>query len=144
MKTEIAVNRAYYEKCADAYAGDQLTAEDAALYRDALGLELEGIVPGSELKSGPKSFKDAYKEGDKLQLRVIKTSLENGWTLKDASPFNIQWVGSRPVFIDIPSFEPRVPGEPWVGYRQFCSMFLTPLLLRAHLGTVQNPPPPQS
>ena len=37
-----------------------------------LGLELEGFVPGSELKSGPKSFKDAYKEGDKLQLRVVK------------------------------------------------------------------------
>ncbi|MEM8487198.1 MAG: 30S ribosomal protein S1 [Bacteroidota bacterium] len=37
-----------------------------------LGLELEGVVPGSELKSGPKSFRDAYKEGDKLELRVIK------------------------------------------------------------------------
>ncbi|MFK7847630.1 MAG: 30S ribosomal protein S1 [Rhodothermales bacterium] len=37
-----------------------------------LGLELEGVVPGSELKSGPKSFRESYKEGDTLQLRVIK------------------------------------------------------------------------
>lgn len=37
-----------------------------------LGLELEGTVPATELKSGPKSFREGYKEGDKLQLRVIK------------------------------------------------------------------------
>ena len=69
-----------------------------------------------------------------LQLELIEDSLEHGWTLKDCSSFNIQWIGARPVFIDIPSFEPWVECEPWVGYRQFCSMFLTPLLLRAHLG----------
>jgi len=34
-------------------------------------------------------------------------------TLKDASAFNFQWVGSGPVFIDIPSFERLKPGEPW-------------------------------
>ncbi|MEZ4698821.1 MAG: 30S ribosomal protein S1 [Rhodothermales bacterium] len=38
----------------------------------SLGLELDGFVPAGELKSGPKSFQDAYKEGDTLQLRVIK------------------------------------------------------------------------
>ena len=37
-----------------------------------LGFELEGIVPASELKSGAKSFKSAYKEGDTLELRVTK------------------------------------------------------------------------
>jgi len=35
VKTEIAINRAYYEKCADAYARDQLSAEDAALLKYA-------------------------------------------------------------------------------------------------------------
>ena len=68
-----------------------------------------------------------------LQLELTETCLENGWTLKDATPFNIQFVNARPVFIDLPSFEPHEDGTPWVGYRQFCSMFLTPLLLRAHL-----------
>ena len=74
------------------------------------------------------------KDAALLQLKLLETSLENGWTLKDATPYNIQWLGARPVFIDIGSFEPWVEGDPWVGYRQFCSMFLTPLMLRAHLG----------
>ncbi len=73
------------------------------------------------------------KDAALLQLQLIEKSLESGWTLKDATPYNIQWIGSRPVFIDVVSFEPWTEGEPWVGYRQFCSMFLTPLLLRAHL-----------
>jgi hypothetical protein len=68
-----------------------------------------------------------------LQLRILEDAVENDWTLKDATPFNIQFVGSRPTFIDIPSFEPRIEGEPWVGYRQFCSCFLTPLMMRAYL-----------
>ena len=74
------------------------------------------------------------KDAALLQLQLIETSLENGWTLKDATPYNIQWIGPRPVFIDIGSFLPWHTGESWVGYRQFCSLFLTPLMLRAHLG----------
>jgi acyl-CoA dehydrogenase len=35
VKTEIAINRAYYEKCADAYAEDRLSAEDAAMLKYA-------------------------------------------------------------------------------------------------------------
>ena len=35
VKTEIAINRAYYEKCADAYAEGQLSAEDAAMLKYA-------------------------------------------------------------------------------------------------------------
>ena len=74
------------------------------------------------------------KDAALLQLKLIERGLENGWTMKDASPYNIQWIGARPVFIDVGSFIPWAEGEPWVGYRQFCSMFLTPLLIRAHLG----------
>ena len=74
-----------------------------------------------------------------LQLHIIEQSIENGWTLKDATPYNVQFVGPRPVFIDTPSFEIRVEGEPWGGYRQFSSMFLIPLLLKSHLGIDQLP-----
>lgn len=69
-----------------------------------------------------------------LHLRILTDALNNGWTVKDSTPFNIQFVGCRPVFIDLPSFVPWEEGEPWVAYRQFCSCFLTPLLMRAHLG----------
>jgi acyl-CoA dehydrogenase len=35
VKTEIAINRAYYEKCADSYARKELSAEDAAMLKYA-------------------------------------------------------------------------------------------------------------
>ncbi len=35
VKTEIAINRAYYDKCAEAYAEGELTAEDAAMLKYA-------------------------------------------------------------------------------------------------------------
>ena len=72
------------------------------------------------------------KEAALLQLDLTSDAIEEGWTLKDASAYNIQFVNSRPIFIDIPSFEPRVEGTPWQGYRQFCRMFLYPLMLKAY------------
>ena len=67
-----------------------------------------------------------------LQLDVMRAALEEGMTLKDATPFNIQWVGPRPTFIDIGSFTAYHAGDPWAGYRQFCELFLYPLLLQAY------------
>lgn len=67
-----------------------------------------------------------------LQLQLVERAVSNGFTLKDATPYNIQFVDGRPVFIDIPSFEPLQQGEPWAGYRQFCEMFLFPLMLQAY------------
>jgi len=55
--------------------------------------------------------------------------LESGFSLSDASAYNIQFRGTRPVFIDIPSIRPYREGEYWSGYRQFCEQFLNPLLL---------------
>jgi len=44
----------------------------------------------------------------------------------------VQWIGTKPTFIDITSFEAYKEGNPWGGYRQFCMMFLIPLLLKAY------------
>lgn len=74
------------------------------------------------------------KAAASLQLHITERAISNGFTLKDATPYNIQFVGGKPVFIDIPSFEPLQEGEPWSGYRQFCEMFLFPLLLQAYKG----------
>ena len=79
------------------------------------------------------------KDAAFLQLRLLEESVKNGWVLKDATPFNIQWKGSCPVFVDVPSFVPWEDGEYWRGYRQFSAMFLTPLLLTAHLGIPFQP-----
>ena len=78
------------------------------------------------------------KDAALLQLRLLDESVRHGWILKDATPFNIQWHGSQPVFIDVPSFVPW-DGEYWRAYRQFCSTFLTPLLLMAYRGVPFQP-----
>jgi len=74
------------------------------------------------------------KDAALLQLELNQRALRAGLALKDATPYNVQWRGSRPVFIDIGSFERLRPGEPWAGYRQFCTLFLYPLMLQAYKG----------
>ncbi|WP_394891480.1 hypothetical protein ACG873_09475 [Mesorhizobium sp. AaZ16] len=79
------------------------------------------------------------KDAALLHLDLVEEALQSGWTLKDATAYNIQWIGARPVFIDIPSFIPYKAGDPWVGYRQFCMMFLYPLMLQAYKGVDFRP-----
>ena len=67
-----------------------------------------------------------------LQLDITLEAIDRGLMLKDATPYNVQFNGSKPVFIDIGSFEELPEGEPWVGYRQFCMLFLYPLMFQAH------------
>src|SRR5436190_1458246 len=62
-----------------------------------------------------------------LQLGILRRALESGMVLKDSTPYNVQFRGAAPVFIDVGSFEPLREGEPWSGYRPFCMLFLYPL-----------------
>jgi hypothetical protein len=62
-------------------------------------------------------------------LAIQRKALAYGMVLKDASAYNVQFRGARPVFIDTLSFERQSEGTPWVAYRQFCEHFLVPLLL---------------
>ena len=73
-----------------------------------------------------------------LQLDVHLEALEHGVTLSDASAYNIQFAGPRPVFIDSLSFRRYREGEFWMGHRQFCEQFVNPLLLRALAGVPHN------
>jgi SAM-dependent methyltransferase len=66
-----------------------------------------------------------------LQLTLTRAALAEKLITKDASAYNVQFVGTKPVFIDIGSFERLRGGEPWPGYRQFCELFLNPLLVQA-------------
>jgi SAM-dependent methyltransferase len=74
-----------------------------------------------------------------LQLDLLGRALAEDLTLKDASSYNVQWRGARPVFVDVGSFEPLPAGEPWQGYRQFCMLFLNPLLVQAYKGIPYQP-----
>ena len=74
-----------------------------------------------------------------LQLELLVAGLDEGLILKDASPYNVQWRGTEPVFIDVGSFERLREGEPWAGYRQFCMLCLYPLMLEALRGVAFQP-----
>lgn len=65
-------------------------------------------------------------------------ALEKGATLIDASAYNVQFIGSKPVFIDLLSLRKYREGEFWVGHKQFCEQFLNPLLLRAWFDVPHN------
>jgi SAM-dependent methyltransferase len=64
-----------------------------------------------------------------LTLELAQSCLAEGYSLKDASPYNILFQGSTPIFIDLLSFERRDPCDPiWNPYAQFCRNFPLPLL----------------
>jgi hypothetical protein len=79
------------------------------------------------------------REAALLQLSLLGEALEENFVLKDGSPYNVQWRGSQPVFVDVGSFERLRKGEPWAGYRQFCALFLYPLMLQAYRGVAPQP-----
>jgi len=66
-------------------------------------------------------------------LDVQEHALRFGQELKDATAFNIQFVGARPVFIDTLSFTEHQASRPWPAYRQFCEHFLVPLALMSQI-----------
>ncbi|HXK61792.1 MAG TPA: SAM-dependent methyltransferase [Acidobacteriota bacterium] len=70
-----------------------------------------------------------------LTLRIQRLALERGMWLKDASAYNIQFDGWRPILVDTLSFETYQEGKPWPAYRQFCEHFLAPLALMSCTGS---------
>jgi hypothetical protein len=72
------------------------------------------------------------KDAALLTLKVQKIALEHGMILKDASAYNVQFIGRKPVFIDTLSLWKYTEGDPWEGYKQFCEHFVAPLALAAY------------
>lgn len=77
---------------------------------------------------------ESLKEAGRLTLSLLIDGLNCGYTLKDASAFNVQFINTRPIFIDVLSFTEYKEGEPFIGYKQFCEHFLAPLCLSAYAG----------
>ncbi len=67
-----------------------------------------------------------------LQLQLTRQGIDEDVITKDATSYNVQFVGATPTFIDVGSFEKLRAGEPWYGYRQFCELFLYPLMFQAY------------
>jgi SAM-dependent methyltransferase len=74
-----------------------------------------------------------------LTLSLCAEALDEGWVLKDATPLNILFVGSRPVLVDVLSFEKwdpapkEYPSHIWLAYGQYIRTFLLPLLMNRML-----------
>lgn len=82
---------------------------------------------------------EMLKDAALLHLDLLDQSLNSDIILKDASPYNIQWQGTSPIFIDTASFVRLPEGSTWTGYRQFCELFLFPLMLQAYKGIPYQP-----
>src|SRR5437588_1573111 len=85
------------------------------------------------------------KDAALLTLDAQDRAAAGGFTMRDASAYNVQFVRGRPILFDTLSFEPATPDEPWLPYRQFCEQFLAPLALMAYrdlrMGLLMRPFP---
>ena len=75
-----------------------------------------------------------FKESMLLTLKIQTICIEYNMTLKDSTPFNIQFLNNNPIFIDTLSFE-LIENENyvWKPYKQFCEMMLGPILLMKYI-----------
>lgn len=75
-----------------------------------------------------------FKDSLLLTLQIQLICVEYNMTLKDATPFNIQFINNRPIFIDTLSFELiENDNYVWKPYKQFCEMFLGPICLMRYV-----------
>ncbi len=61
-----------------------------------------------------------------MQMRLLDQDL----ALKDATPYNIQFLNNKPIFIDFTSLGANKGRKIWLAYNQFLEMFYYPLLLK--------------
>ena len=70
-----------------------------------------------------------------LTIELAMDALDEGFGLKDATPENVLFRGSAPVFVDVLSFERRRPlDRSWMAYAQFVRTFVLPLLANREFG----------
>jgi SAM-dependent methyltransferase len=60
-----------------------------------------------------------------LQKKLLRENL----SLKDATPYNIQYNLNKPIFIDLCSVEKASTNGVWIAFNQFCQTFFYPLLM---------------
>lgn len=150
-------NGVVYRLVTDTGKADYDYLKSSGLYDELVNANL--LIPHSEVKSlkelteRPHTYKilkpdtvpfisypyewtfSQLQQAALLTLDVLAQSFKHGMILKDASAYNVQFIGDKPVFIDTLSFEIYEKGKPWQGYKQFCEHFLAPLAL-AHYSSM--------
>lgn len=70
-----------------------------------------------------------------LTVDLCDEALDAGYILKDATPLNILFSGTRPIFVDVLSFEQRNPKSSiWLAYAQLVRTLMLPLAAHRYLG----------
>lgn len=77
---------------------------------------------------------EQYKQSALLTLKIQKYALTKGFSLKDASAYNVTLYQGSPIFIDTLSFDFYEQDSPWRAYKQFITHFLGPLVLAKYFG----------
>lgn len=143
----------YYRRVNKSYKEDYNHLIGSGLYDKLVGKEL--IVPFKEVSDNQSESEDwhltllpqqleiisypyewcfdQFKDAALLTLSIMRVCIENGMILKDATPFNIQFCGGRPVWCDSLSFNIYDESKPWIAYKQFCESFVFPLSLVHYL-----------
>lgn len=123
----------------------ELQAADLDTYRSdpgftrALGAEAWGGIWRHERVFFPSSA-DEWSQGmlhraGAITLDLALDLLKDGRGIKDATPANVLFRGSQPVFVDLLSVEQRDPRDPiWLPYAQFIRTFVLPLLVTKATG----------
>jgi SAM-dependent methyltransferase len=101
--------------------------------------ECSGALPAGAMvvEHAPLSFPnypyewapEMLRAAAEMTLELAEGATREGFTLKDATPYNLIYDGSRPVFVDLLSFRRGDPRESiWQPYGQFVRTFVLPLL----------------
>ena len=139
----------FYRQVNRSYSADYDHLMQSGLYENLTSKKY--LLPHTEVKENLLNNKEAYltllpeqllfssypyewcfeqlKDAALLTLRIVKTAVDKGMILKDATPFNTQFHNGKVIFIDTLSFERYDATSPWIAYRQFCETFLFPLWL---------------
>jgi len=132
------IYREHYDRLAESGLYDALVGEGLLVAHEEVALELAHSPDAYKVLrpetigfvSYPYEWSfSQLQDAALLTLRTQRIALEHGMSLRDASAYNVQFRGPRPVLIDTLSFEVLREGRPWIAYRQFCQHFLAPLAL---------------
>ena len=112
--------------------GAESAAPLLAAFPGATFLEHEAIpLPSFPYEWPPEMLHAAAS----LTLELAEALLEENLGLKDGTPYNVLFRGTRPVFVDVLSVERREPSDAtWLAYAQFVRTFLLPLAAAENLG----------
>ena len=100
--------------------------EEPGLTDYALTLEHRRIDPPSYCYEWSMQM---LQDAALLTLDICIELNETGFVLKDGTPWNILFDGSRPLLVDFTSIMPQEEDILWVAYDQFFRLFFFPLLV---------------